>query len=153
GGLARKPALGHGPLHDAEEIHSSRGEVGRRHEGDVTAAGSLVDLVALAAEAHVPRVAAAWYLVEVLVPDHDLRATWLGDPVDPDVIGDVIDADVRTRLGKATGNRVKRTDGHAVIISVDVRIGFDGAVALLVVHLRNDIPIVVGPRRESRRAW
>src|SRR5208283_2483322 len=89
GGLAREPAFGYGPLHDVEEIHSSRGEVGRRHEGDVAVSGGPVYLEGPAIKGHALHIVAAWHLAKVFVPDHDFRATRLGDAIHPDVIGEV----------------------------------------------------------------
>src|SRR5437764_15363097 len=100
---AGKPVFGHGPFHDLEEIDSSRGEVGRRDKRDVAGPGSPVDLVRLAIKGYILGVLTAWSLVEIFVPDHDLRATRSGNAVDPDVVGNVINTDMRTRFGKAAG--------------------------------------------------
>src|SRR5690349_4641234 len=98
-------------------------------------------------------VTTAWNLVEVLSPNHNFRATRLGNAVDPKVIGNVIDSNTRTRLGKSAGNGVERADWHAAIIPVNIRVSLHCAVALAVVHLRDHMPLVVGPRIKCRGAW
>ena len=100
-GTDGEPAFGYRPVHNLKKIQGARGEVGGRHEGDVAAVRGFVYLVGPAAEGHVLYVAAARRLVEVLIPDHDLSAIRCGDPVDPNIVSEVVDTDVWTRLGES----------------------------------------------------
>src|SRR5262249_62405704 len=65
----------------------------------------------------------------------------------------VIDANVRTGLCKGAGERVKRFNWHAAIISMHIRIGLHGAVAALVVHSGDNVPVGVGRGAKGGCAW
>src|SRR6185436_1730062 len=97
---AGEPAFRYGPLHDVEQTHRARGEVRFRYESDVAAAGSLIHLVNPVTERHILHIFSTRNLLEILSPDHDLGAAGPGNAVDPDVICDVIDPNVRTGFGK-----------------------------------------------------
>src|SRR6185437_6565911 len=136
------PALGDDVVEEGEQVERPRGDVVHGDEGDVAAA--LVDLVALAVEGDGLLDRAGRDLVEVVGPDHHLGRVGVGDAVQPHVVGELVDADVRAGVTEGAGDGGERADGgRGVEVHVDVGVRLHRAVVFGVVHLGHHVPVVV----------
>src|SRR5580704_17695340 len=98
--VGREQATVQSPVEDFQQVQGARGERARRHEGDVRAVRRLPHVVRPAAEWHGRHLASLRDapVIVVVDPDHDLVVARRGNPVQPDVVGILVDADVRARL-------------------------------------------------------